>query len=161
MYQNALFNRLKTALLSKYVKQDGTINYSAAHKELKVSRQALMDWTKGRVDDMRISNVLRIEEKTGYAFEWIATGRGPEKVTEKKLFEIYKNNKIEESLHQQDINYLIEKTLKDKYINKLEPIIELIRQKELNDRNVQLLINLAETMAKQNVTKHEKEEEFT
>jgi len=67
-----LQEKITSAILSKFKKKDGTINYSAAAKELDVSRQAVMGWAKGSVNanEIKIENLIKIADVTEKPVEW-------------------------------------------------------------------------------------------
>ena len=68
--------RISQALLAKYRKKDGTINYSAASRDTGISRQNLMNWSKGYVNDIQDEFLMTLAEKTGHEPRWLSVGTG-------------------------------------------------------------------------------------
>ena len=69
-------NRLKEALLSGWQKSDGSINYSSASRDLKISRQTIMHWIKTPNVEARLSNLVSLSSHSGYSLQWLQTGKG-------------------------------------------------------------------------------------
>lgn len=66
--------RIKTALLSKFIHQDGKVNYSSAAKAIGVTRQAIMHWVNHSPNEIKVSNIVKLSEVTGYSQNWLVTG---------------------------------------------------------------------------------------
>ncbi len=71
-----LKGRINEALLSKFAKSDGSVNVSAASKEIGVSRQAIMGWLSGKATEIKDKNLRTLEMVTGYSREWITIEKG-------------------------------------------------------------------------------------
>lgn len=84
---DTLGKRIELALTGSNV----SVNQAAAACD--VSVQAIYTWMRDGVKDLRNENLFALADLTGYQARWIATGKGPQKLTEgereKRLLEIY------------------------------------------------------------------------
>ena len=74
-----LGNRIQQALSGKFGREDGSLNFSKASKELNVSRQAVMNWLNIiDVNPISIStlNAVAIDRATKCGLNWLLTGNG-------------------------------------------------------------------------------------
>lgn len=54
-------------------------NQKELAKLVGVKPQAVGQWLHGQTDNIRMATLFDLEDKTGFAARWIATGQGPEK----------------------------------------------------------------------------------